>query len=58
MFVVMVDVVVDGRDQLHDISKHAAPKAIHGKVPKEALDHVEPGCTGRREVDVEPWMTL
>jgi len=64
MLVVMVDAVVDSCDQLHDISKHAAPKAIDGKARIETmyLDKLD-GCitqeffdkhsaTWRREQDV------
>ena len=58
MFVVMVDVVVDSGDQLHDIPKHTASKAINGQVPKEAFHHIEPGSTGGCEVNMEPRMTI
>ena len=58
MFVVMVDVVVDGVNQFHHIAKHATPQAVGGEVAEEALDHVQPRGAGGGEVDMKAPMTL
>ena len=47
------DVNFDGLDQFGDTSKATAPDLLLSYVSKEALDHVEPGRTGGREMHVE-----
>ena len=56
--VVLRDVSFNGLDQLVDISKATASDLLLRDVSKEALDHVEPGSTGRSEVNFEPRMAL
>lgn len=53
-----VHVLVDGRNQFLDIAKHATLEAVLRKIPKEALDHVQPGRSGGIEVHMEPAMAL
>ena len=55
-FVVTVGVLVDGRDQLLDVAEDAPAEPVVGQIPEEALHHVEPGGTGRSEVDVKSRM--
>jgi hypothetical protein len=50
---VLGDVVLDGLDQRLDAREHPASDALRRDVAEEALDHVEPGRTGRCEVHVE-----
>ena len=33
--------------------ENPAPKPLFGKIPEEAFDHVQPGCTGRCEVHMK-----
>ena len=54
----MIDIVVDGGDQFQNIAKDAAPEALYGQIPKEALNHVEPRSTGGGEMDMKAWMPL
>lgn len=54
--VVLGDVVLDGFHQGCDALEGAAPDALGRDVPEEALDHVEPGRAGRREMHVEARM--
>ena len=54
--VVLSDVSLNGLDQLANIGKATASDLLLSDVSKEALDHVEPGSTGRSEVNIEPWM--
>lgn len=48
----------DGALELCDAAEGAASEAFSGDLGEEALDHVEPGCRGRREVRVEARMRL
>jgi hypothetical protein len=48
----MLDVFVDGGDQLGHTGKHTAAHTFHRDVAKEALDRVQPRGRGRREVHV------
>jgi len=50
LVVMLVDVGVDRRDQFFDIAKHAAPESMFGQIAEEALQHVQPGSAGGREV--------
>src|SRR6266516_6399589 len=52
--IAMVDVVLDGPDQLFDVAKDATSDALVGEIPEETLHHVEPRTARRREVHVEP----
>ena len=56
--VVLSNISLNGLDQLVDISKAAASDLFLGDVSKKALDHVEPGSTGRSEMDMEAGMSL
>src|SRR5467141_2642551 len=56
--VVLRDVSFNGLDQLFDISEATASDLFLSDVSKEALDHVEPGSTGRSEMNMEAGMSL
>lgn len=56
MFVVAIDVTADCQEQFFDIAKYTAPQSVLSEIAEESLHHVEPRCTGRSEVHVEPWM--
>src|SRR5712672_3009367 len=51
--VVLSDISLNGLDQLGDVSKATASNLFLRDVSKEALDHVEPGSTGRSEMNIE-----
>ena len=55
-FIVMVDVVEDGCDQLLDTAKDSATQAIFGQVAEESFHHVQPRAAYGREVHVEAGM--
>src|ERR1039457_6583180 len=55
--VVFVDIFTDGCGEVFSIAKNSAPQSVLSEVPKEAFHHIQPGTTGRREVNVEPGMT-
>ena len=38
--------------------ENPAPKPLFGKIPEEAFDHVQPGCTGRCEVHMKARVAL
>ena len=50
IFVVRGDVLVDGCLQLGHAGEYAAPNTLVRDVAEEAFNHIEPGRTGRREV--------
>ena len=50
------DVLVDGGDQFRDTAKDAAFQSVGRDAAEEALDHVEPGGGGWREVHDEAGM--
>jgi hypothetical protein len=54
--VVHLDGCVDGGLQVGNAAEYAAADALVGDVAKEPLHHVEPGGTGRREVQVKARM--
>ena len=56
--VVLRDVNFDGLDQFGDVGKATASDLFLSDVSKEALDHVEPGSTGRSEMNMEAGMLL
>lgn len=56
IFVVTVDVTADRQDEFFEIAKYTAPQSVLSEIAEESLHHVEPRCTGRSEVHVEPWM--
>ena len=58
MLVVMIDIAVDGFDELDDISEHPAPKSVHGEIPKEAFHHIQPRRAGGSEVHMKSGMAL
>ena len=51
--VVVLQVVLDGRDQFLDAAEDPAPKALLRQLAEPALDQVEPRSAGRREVQLE-----
>ena len=51
-----VEIVVDRPLELGDAPEDAAPDALGGDLVEEALDEIEPGCAGRREVQLETRM--
>jgi hypothetical protein len=55
-FVVMGDVLVDGRDQLGHAGEVASTQPFGRDVAEESLNHIQPRCRGRREVHVESRM--
>ena len=52
----LVEVVVDGHLQFDHGVEDAATDALSGDLGEEALDQVEPGCRGRREMNAEARM--
>ena len=52
--VVDLDVALDCRDQIPNAREGASANSLVGEISEEALDHVEPRRSGRREVHVEP----
>ena len=52
----MIEAGRDGTFQIGNVAEHAAPDLIFGDVAEESLDQIEPGCTGRREVQMEARM--
>ena len=54
--IVVVEVIHDGGLELGDAREGAASNAVAGDLGEEALDHVEPGSGGRREVEMETRM--
>lgn len=50
------DVLVDGSQQVRYAGEHTSAQTFDGDIAKEALDHVQPGCRGRREVHDEARM--
>ena len=53
VFVVMVDVIKDRRNQLLDAAEDSAAQAVFRQVAEESFDHIQPRATGGREVHVE-----
>ncbi len=51
-----VDVAADRQEEFFQVAKHTAPQSVLSEVAEETLHHVQPRCTGRGEVHVEPWM--
>ena len=49
----MIEVFLDSGFKFGDAPEHAAADAVPGNEAKEALDLVDPGRGGRREVHVE-----
>ena len=54
----LFEVLLDGSFEFGNALEDAAPDAILGDQAEEALDLVEPGCRGRREVHVEARMAF
>ena len=52
------NVSFDGLDQFSNTAKATAADLLLGQVSKEALDHVEPGSTGRSEMNMEPFVVF
>jgi hypothetical protein len=57
MTVTELQVATDGVLEFAGVAVSAAPKLFFGQRREPALDQVEPGSAGRREVQVEAWMT-
>ena len=56
MGVVFADVIADGFFQGGDAAEGSAPDAFSGDFGKPALDLIEPGGPGGREVPMKAWM--
>src|SRR5437764_154795 len=56
--VVLSDVVKDGFDQVRHTGENPAPDALVVEIAEEPLDHIEPGTTGRNEMEVEAFVTF
>ena len=54
MGIAVFHVVHDGRLQVVDAAKDTTANAVLGDVPEEALDQIDPGGGGGREVQMEP----
>ena len=54
----LVDEAVDGGLEVDDGAEHAASEPAPGQLGEEALDAVEPGRRGGREVKNEPGVAL
>ena len=48
--VVVSDVFIDYGNEFGDAGEYATAKPLGGDIAEEALDHVQPGCRGRREM--------
>ena len=51
--IVLIEVVMDRVLEVGHAGEGAAPDAPGGDLGEDALDEVEPGCTGRREVQLD-----
>ena len=58
IFVMHDDAILDCADQFRDAAEHAAAQTFGCDVTEEALNHVQPGCRGRREMHMKPRMFL
>ena len=47
------DVLVDGHLEIGHAGEYAAADALVGDIAQEPLDHIEPGRTGGREMDMK-----
>ena len=56
--IVVSEVFHDGALELGDAFEGATANAVSSDLGEEALDHVEPGSRGRREVQIEARMRL
>jgi hypothetical protein len=56
--VVLVDEAVDGGLEIDDRAEDAVLQPTAGELGKEALDGVQPGAGGGREVEGPAWMSL
>ena len=54
----MVEIVTNCRLKVGNTAKATSAQAATGQIGEQALDHVEPGRGGRREVHMEAWMAL
>ncbi len=54
--VVVFEIIVDRALEVDDGVEHAAPDALSSDLGEEALDQIEPGRRGRREMHVEARM--
>ena len=52
----MVNVLANGGDELFDARKGTPTNPLHGQFPKPALQEVQPGAEGGREVQVKARM--
>ena len=50
------DVLLDGSHQFRNAAEHAIAQAFGRNVAEEALDHIEPGCRGGSEMNMEARM--
>ena len=54
----MVERVTNCRLKVGNTAKATSAQAATGQIGEQALDHVEPGRGGRRDVHMEAWMAL
>ena len=54
----MIEVLHDGGDELGDVVEVAPANALAGEFREPALDQIEPGATGGREVQMETGVAL
>lgn len=52
----VLDIVLNGLFEFFDACKATVSNALDGEVAKESFDHIEPGRTGRRVMDLEAWV--
>ena len=54
----LIDECVQGLNEFQNAAKNSTAEPVFREVAKETFDHVEPGGTSRREVDMETAMLL
>jgi len=58
ILVVLGEEAIDSGLEIDDGMEHTAFQPPFRELGEEALDGIEPGGRGRREVEMEPWMAL
>ena len=53
-----VEIVVDRLLEVSNAPEDAAADTLARDLGEEALDEIQPGCAGRREVQLEAWMLV
>lgn len=49
-------IIMDGDGEFRDAGEYAPAQALGRNVTAEAFYHIEPGCRGGREVNMETWV--